>query len=167
MYRKIFVLFAAFALLVSACGPIIVPEEPTSEPAAPTVDPNMPDTGSPGEEDPADLTEWEPQPGDDELIEGEVTINGSDILTLESFPPQYIINIKGEKGNPCAYVRAVSDEPGTDGSIDIEVYSLIDPLIICAAVTDEFEINFPLGSLPAGEYTVFVNGEQAGEIMAP
>lgn len=167
MYRKIIVLFAAFALLVSACGPIIIQDAATPEPAIPTVDPDMPDTGIPGEEDPVVLADWEPQPGDEELIEGEVTITLSDILTLESFPPQFVVHLEGEKGNPCAYVRARSSEPGADGRIDIEVYALIDPLILCAAVTDEFEINFPLGSLPSGEYTVFINGEQVGEIMAP
>ncbi|RPI81701.1 MAG: hypothetical protein EHM41_20060 [Chloroflexi bacterium] len=167
MYRKIIVLLAAFAVLISACGPMIVQEEPMPDPVTPTIDPNMHDTGIPGEEDPVDLSDWEPQPGDDELTRGEVTITTSDILTLESFPPQFVVHIEGEKGNPCAYIRAVSSEPGTNGRIDIEVYALIDPLILCAAVTDQFEINFPLGSLPTGNYTVFVNGEQVGEIMAP
>jgi hypothetical protein len=49
----------------------------------------------------------------------------------------------------------------------VEVYSLVDPDVACIQVLEPFQQGINLGSLPQGSYTVYVNGEQVGEIDAP
>jgi hypothetical protein len=45
----------------------------------------------------------------------------------------------------------------------VDVYSLVNPSQVCVQVLEPFEESIDLGTFPAGHYTVWVNGDIAGE----
>ena len=167
MFRKLtFLLFIVLALAVAGCSVLAgEPLEPAQETAAPQPDDPV------SSEDPVDVPDveddWRPQPGDEVLGRADVEKFSAEVLTLESFPPQFMLHITGEKGNPCNILRVQVDEPDEQNSINVEVYTLFDPAATCLQVMESFDLNVPLGSFEAGEYTVFVNGEQVAEIVSP
>jgi len=84
---------------------------------------------------------------------------------LESFPPQFRLNLKGVLPTPCHKLRVQMPAPDDQNRIQVEVYSVVDPLMICIQVLQEFEVSIPLENLPAGQiYAVWVNGVQVGEV---
>jgi hypothetical protein len=167
MYRKIhsiksagLVLLVAATLILAACAP--APTAPVETPAEPAPTEELPVTG----ETPSPET-WQPVPEDENMVRAEVEVASAEILTLESFPPQYQLHVTGGKGNPCNMLRVVVGEPDEQGRIDVDVYTVIDPAATCIQVLEGFDINIPLGTLETGEYSVWLNGEQVGEIVAP
>jgi hypothetical protein len=105
----------------------------------------------------------DPIPGEDQMARGEVTIAESDVLLLESYPVQVVLNLKGTLSTPCHHLRAKVNQPDAENRIQVEVYSIHDPDEICIQMLEEYETNIPLGSFPDGSYTIWVNGEQVGE----
>lgn len=104
-----------------------------------------------------------PQPGDSALAKSKAFVQEASLLIRESFPPQISLNIKGELPTPCHQLRADVGEPTSDNRINIEVYSVVNPDLMCTQVTKPFEENVDLGTFPSGHYSVFVNDEPAGE----
>jgi hypothetical protein len=109
---------------------------------------------------------YAPQPGDDALQRGNAYINSVDILTMESYPLQFAVVLKGELPTPCHELRIIYNPPDAENKIQIEVFSVADPNAVCAQMLQPFEQNIPLGSFPAGHYTLWVNGNQMGEFDA-
>lgn len=148
-------------LLVTACAPQI---DPTNEPGSlppdtavtsPPVD-NMP-TGEP------DRNPFAPKPGDEALTRGEVFIDETSLVIRESFPPQISLSLKGNLPTPCHELRAEIASPDQENKIVVDVYSVVDPNVVCTQVLEPFEEFIDLGTFPSGHYTVWVNGELAGE----
>lgn len=137
-----------FAIFISACG--ASPDSPVSS--------DSPST--PGHND------FLPNPADGSLLHGEVFLDSVDLLTLESYPPQFMLVLKGNLPTPCHKLRIAVNPPDTTNKVVASVYSVSDPDEICAQVLEPFEVNFPLGSFPPGHYTLFLNGEQAVEFDA-
>ncbi|HEX9091614.1 MAG TPA: hypothetical protein VF831_08995 [Anaerolineales bacterium] len=108
---------------------------------------------------------YEPQPGDENLMRGEVFIDvdSSKLLTSGTQPIQVTALLQGNLPDPCHRLRLVAAQPDKSNSINLEVYSLADPGVICITVLRPFEASVPLGSFPGGHYTVYVNGELLGE----
>ena len=149
------ILLALMGAAISACAPSATPspEDPVSS--------SDPTDSAP----PADSLD--PQPDDDQLERGNAYIDSTEILTLESFPPQFMLSIAGGKPTPCHKLRAVIGEPDDANEIHVEVYTLVHPEAICIQKIENFNININLGAYPAGQYSVFVNGSEIGQIMAP
>jgi hypothetical protein len=165
MFRITIAILLLTGFLLSACAGLGIPEtgatpEP-GDPDSPVVSPTDP-TG----EEPVQAP-WEPAAGDEALTRGEAFVEGTDILILESFPPQYLLQLSGSLPTPCHQLRVEVSEPDEENRILVEVYSLVDPDEVCIQVLEPFEANVPLGSFESGSYTVLVNGEQVGEIAAP
>lgn len=110
---------------------------------------------------------WQPAPGDENLQRAEVEIERSEIISLESFPPQFQLQLTGWKGNPCNLLRVVAGEPDEQNRIYVDVYTLFDPAALCIQRLDSFTVQAPLGSPPAGEYSVWVNGALVGSFVMP
>lgn len=149
------ILLPLMALLLTGCGTASTPspEEPVSS--------NDPTSTPPA-------ADWQPQAGDDRLSAGKVEITSAEILSQESFPPQFTLDIQGRKATPCHQLRAQVNAPDpVDNSIRVAVYTVVDPQAICVQVIQDFALNIPLGSLPAGQYTVLVNESEIGQIVAP
>ena len=104
-----------------------------------------------------------PQPGDADLTRGNVYINEASLIIRESFPPQVSLTLAGDLPTPCNQLRAEISAPDPENKIRVDVYSVIDPNRICVQVLEPFEESIDLGTFPTGHYTVWVNGEMAGE----
>lgn len=104
-----------------------------------------------------------PMPGDADLARGNVYIQEASLLIRESYPVQIAINLTGELPTPCNQLRVEIGAPDSNNSINIDVYSVANPDMMCTQVVKPFEENVNLGTFPSGHYSVFVNGESVGE----
>ncbi|HXQ36737.1 MAG TPA: hypothetical protein VN843_22180, partial [Anaerolineales bacterium] len=104
-----------------------------------------------------------PKPGDAKLTRGNIFIQESGLLIRESFPPQISLAFSGDLPTPCHEVRAVINAPDEDNKIHVDAYSVVDPNMVCTQVLKPFEESIGLGTFPSGHYTVWINGEMAGE----
>jgi hypothetical protein len=152
---KLRILFV-LTLLVASCAP---PLEPTPGPdtavTSPPVD-SMP-TNEP-------ITNpFAPQPDDTNLTRGTIYINEASLIIRESFPPQISLMLAGDLPTPCNQLRAEIHPPDAENKIMVDVYSVVDPTQVCIQVLEPFEESIDLGTFPTGHYTVWVNGEMAGE----
>jgi inhibitor of cysteine peptidase len=107
--------------------------------------------------------QYAPQPGDDTLTRGKVFLESTNMFIMESYPVQVNVNLTGSLPTPCNKLRAVINTPDANKNIKIELYSVIDPDVMCAQTLQPFEATLSLGSFPAGHYTVLVNDEKLGE----
>lgn len=151
--QKIFYTFLTLSMILAACAPANTP------PGDLPVSSETPASG----EAPA----YAPQPGDERLLRGEVYLDSHDLLILESFPPQYVLTLAGSLPTPCHQLRAVILTNQAAGRVDVELYSLVDPDVMCIQVLEPFELNLPLGSFETGTYQVYINNENVAEITAP
>lgn len=110
---------------------------------------------------------YAPQPGDEKLQRGEAFIDQAQLITAESFPPQFFLSLSGSLPTPCHQLRLTTQVEANAQRIVITVYTLADPQAVCVQVLEPFALTVPLGSLPAGHYEVWVNGQPVGEIEAP
>ncbi len=105
----------------------------------------------------------EPIPGEETMTRGEVFIDTSEVLVLESNPTQAGLKLIGSLPTPCNYLRVKVTPPNAENKIVVEAYSLVEPGKVCIQVLQPFETTVNLGSFPAGSYTIWVNGQQVGE----
>jgi hypothetical protein len=110
-------------------------------------------------------TSYEPQPGDDQLTRGEVFVDmtTSKLLTSGTQPLEASVILKGNLPTPCHQLRVVSTGPNENHALNLEVYSVVDPSVMCTTVLKPFETTIPLGSYPSEHILVYVNGELLGE----
>lgn len=104
-----------------------------------------------------------PKLGDENLTRGDVFIQESDLLIRESFPPQISLVFRGGLPTPCHELRAVVNSPNEENKIIVDVYSVVDPDMICTQVLQPFEESIDLGIFPSGHYIVWINGDMVGE----
>ena len=149
-------LFVSFILILAGCT---AAQEPTIPPDTAVTSPPQDDLGTqPPMENPL-----APQPSDSNLTRGNVFIQSMDMLIRESYPPQISLNIAGELPTPCHQLRAEINEPDAENRINVDIYTVVDPNLMCTQVLKPFEASINLGTFPTGHYSVWVNGESAGE----
>jgi hypothetical protein len=85
------------------------------------------------------------------------------LLIFESFSDQISISLSGDLPTPCHQLRVQVNEPDENNKIDVDAYSVVDPDMICIQVLEPFQASIDLGTFPSGHYSVWVNGELAGE----
>lgn len=107
---------------------------------------------------------WEPTSGDNDLVRGEVFLDKTDIVILESDIPKFVLRISGALPTPCHNIRVVVSEADDRNNIRVDVFSLTAPDEICIQVLEPFETMIPLGIYTSGEFQVVVNGKEIGEI---
>jgi hypothetical protein len=93
-------------------------------------------------------------------------LDSTQINTMESYPLQFSLRIAGSLPNPCHQLRVNILPPDAQNRIQIEVYAVVDPGVMCTEVLQAFDVTIPLGSFPTGHYSIFVNGTLVGEIIA-
>jgi hypothetical protein len=153
-------LLLAMMLWMTACAPLGTPVA-ESTPVPPDTAVTSPPAGSPSQ-DPVN-NPYAPQPADSGLTHGEVFIQEMGVLVRESYPPQISLSVSGELPTPCHELRLQVNDPDEDNRIDVEAYSVVDPDMMCTQVLEPFQANIDLGTFPGGHYSVYVNGELAGE----
>jgi len=92
---------------------------------------------------------------------GLASVDEIDILILESFPVQINVIAKGYLPDPCTEISEILQEKeGDTFFITIKTYRPPGP---CIQIITPFEVKISLNvyGLPAGTYTVDVNGVQA------
>ena len=139
------IVILVLAILISACGGL------PNKGNGPVLPPN--EQGTPSEN----------------LVRGEVYINEAQVLILESYPVQIMLNVKGELATPCDMLRVEVASPNDDNEIHVEMYSEVDFLVSCIAKTEPFEenVSVPMAGAADGDYTVWLNGEKVGEFSYP
>lgn len=141
------------ALLISACG-AGGPDNPVSNDDGPI--PVEPGNGIGGV-------------GDEGKTKGNAYVNSAQLVIMESYPVQVSLAVSGDLPTPCHELRYAIDPPDADNRIMVEVYSVVDPELLCTQVLQPFEenISLPIEDLPDGTYAVYVNGELVGEFSYP
>ena len=142
-------------LLGAACAPLEPTPRPDTAVTNPPIDP-MP-TNQPG------ANPFAPQPGDADLTRGNAYLDEASLIIRESFPPQISLTLVGNLPTPCNQLRVEIGSPDADNNINVNVYSVTDPNQVCIEVLEPFEEHISLGTFPTGHYSVWVNGELAGE----
>lgn len=128
-----------------------------------------PSPDSPGANEPATEPaqgDYIPNPSDASLLRGEVFLDSVSLLTLEIYPPQFMLNLKGSLPTPCHHLRIAVSPPDASNKVAVDVYSVTNPDEICAQVLEPFEVNYSLGSYPQGTYSLWVNGEMVAEFQS-
>jgi hypothetical protein len=148
-------------VFVASCAPV---SNTTAEPG--TLPPDTVVTSPP--EDSISTNEpvidpFAPKPGDEQLTRGTVFINEISLLIRESYPPQIAVSVSGDLPTPCHALRAAIALPDQDNKIMIDMYSVVDPNTVCTQVLEPFQAQIELGTFPTGHYSVWVNGQSAGE----
>ncbi|HND47081.1 MAG TPA: hypothetical protein PKJ84_15520 [Anaerolineales bacterium] len=152
--RRLVITLFLFLFLVSACG-APSPDDPVSNDTVTVHTPAAQETSN-----------YIPSPADGSLTRGEVSLEAKELASLESYPVQFMLQLKGELPTPCHQLRIATNPPDKDHKVLVDVYSVVNPAEICIQVLAPFEIAFPLGSYPEGKYSLWVNGEMVAEFQA-
>ena len=137
----------------------LLPTKETPVVTLPTLEPGT--TKQPPSDEP--VLPFNPKPEDAMLERSTVHLDYIGLLILESYPVQINLELQGYLPTPCHNMRVSILPPDQENRINIEVYSVVDPAMMCIQVIKEFETFVPLGSFSTGRYSVYVNGELAGE----
>lgn len=164
--KKIALFLFVLALGLAACQPApAVVEEPSNGGEVATPNPDSPVGDADMPELPAE-NPYAPQPADANLITGNVYIDRADLLTLESYPLQFVLSVSGNLPDPCHHLRYTVSVAESGNRVDVQVYSVADPEMMCIQVLEPFDVNIPLGSFPSGEYELYLNGEKVAEFQS-
>ncbi len=108
---------------------------------------------------------YAPQAGDKLLTRGEVMLDvgASELVSSGTTPNQEVVTLSGDLPDPCHQLRIQVSPPDGQNRIDIMVYSVFDPQMMCITVIKPFEVSVPLDNLKSGHYSVYVNGNLLGE----
>ena len=142
---KSFVFVALFGVLLVACA-----SQPTATPA-----PVPPQGNNP----------YAPQPGDEAMTRGDAEIISSSVLMEGSSPPQISVPLAYRLPTPCHQLRVSISQADSQNRIQLEIYGVAPkdkPCSLMALLTPQ-QTNISLGSFLTGHYSVWVNGQQAGE----
>lgn len=138
-------------------GPDEVVEDPVTTPDPVVGKAPLPENGDePG-------NKFSPRPGDDQLSRAAAYLNTAELAILESYPVQVKLYLNGQLPTPCHELRVAIDPPDKENRIYIDVYTLVDPAVMCIQVIKDFDTTVSLGTFPAGHYSVYVNNELIGE----
>lgn len=150
------ILFLLLAFTLSACASSF------EEPSTPiSIDPDGP-VSSPNTSEPMETPSLA-LPDDSKFVRGNIFIEESGLMIRESYPPQISLNISGNLPTPCHQFRADVSKPDAENRINVDVYTVVDPNMMCIQVLKEFSESINLGTYPSGHYSVWVNGESVGE----
>ncbi|HMT21247.1 MAG TPA: hypothetical protein PKE20_08395, partial [Promineifilum sp.] len=135
--RSFLVALLGLLALPVACGRNQEPPTPTP---GPTVEPS-------------------PAPGSNEPTRGQAVVNSIDVLILESFPVQVNVVAQGDLPDSCTQIDEIISQL-TGDTFRVAITTLRQPGEICTQVLVPFEQSIPLdvAGLPAGDYSVLVNG---------
>ena len=96
---------------------------------------------------------YAPQEGDEALDKGIIYFDNAswDDTT-------HILNVSGNLPNPCSQLRATISQGGQQ--IDLTIYSVSEPEVMCAQMLQPFEAAFKMESFDPQTFRVFINGQE-------
>ena len=74
--------------------------------------------------------------GNANLSRGNAFVKQSQLVVMESFPVQVVLEISGDLPTPCNQLTVDVADANEDNEIHVDVYSLIDPAMTCMAVIE-------------------------------
>ena len=95
---------------------------------------------------------------------GQVYVDSTEILLMESYPVQVALLVRGHLPTPCHALLSQVGGPDAEGRIMVTLSSEAPPDMVCAQVLEPFEERISLGSYTDGTFTVWLNGEEIGTI---
>ena len=103
-----------------------------------------------------------PSEEDKPAAQDAVSIEQTQILLLESFPVQVMLELEGYMPTPCHTLQWEVSEPDAQRRIEVEVWAVVESEVLCIQVVERFEQRIPLGDYTEGAFSVWVNGERVG-----
>jgi hypothetical protein len=102
---------------------------------------------------------YQPELKDDQMEIGKAWADDVSIQKSADNPavPELVIN--GSLPTPCNKLRIVASASDSDGRILVDLYSVRQPDVICAQMIESFSATLPLKTMKAGDYSVFINGD--------
>src|SRR5690349_5972837 len=79
---------------------------------------------------------YRPDPADANLSRGAAYVDSVELLTMESLPLQFSLHLKGTLPTPCHKLRVSANLPDPENKIRIDVYSIVDPNVVCTQVLE-------------------------------
>lgn len=140
------------------------PAQNTPVPAPVTDAPLEPKPGETTSAGEGERSPLDPLPNESEMARGNVFVDESSVVLMESYPVQAALLVSGSLPTPCHELRATVSEPDEENKIYVELFSITDPNMACIQMLEQFSTSIPLGSYTSGSYTVYLNGEEVGEI---
>ena len=103
------------------------------------------------------------------MMRGETEIVSATVIKSETFPPQISVSLFYRLPTPCYQLRVSTSQPDIRGRIQVDIYGVAikDKACTLMALATPQAASISLGSFIAGQYTVWVNGTQAGEFIVP
>lgn len=98
-----------------------------------------------------------PRPGT--VQADEVRLRSSELLMMESFPVQVVLEVAGELATPCHELMYSVSQDDERGRIDVSLWSQADQGANCIQVMAPFEETIRLGSFKEGSFQVYLNGQ--------
>jgi hypothetical protein len=111
---------------------------------------------------------YAPQPGDINLMIGDIKIDSASISLAKSQPPQVIVNFAYFQPTPCYQLRVEISGPDAQNRIDLKGYAVAEKDKACTLMplATPLQASLNLGSFPKGHYTVWLNDNQIGEFVS-
>lgn len=105
------------------------------------------------------------QPGDGDMMRGELRIDSAGLNLAESNPPHVILNFAYFQPTPCYSLRVEVSQPDAQGRINVSAYALAvkDKPCSLMALATPLQASLDMGSYPKGHYSVWLNGAKVDE----
>lgn len=100
---------------------------------------------------------FQPQPGDIDLRRGQTFLDDAAAAVLESAPPRVVLTVMGYKPTGCHQLRVAAGQPDAQNRVLVEVYTVVDPAMLCTQVLSPFREEVNLGTFAPGMYTLVIN----------
>ncbi len=94
-------------------------------------------------------------------VRGEAFVTERELL-MTGTPPQPVLSLVGNLPTPCHELQVRISEPDAAKRLFVEVFSLVDPNQNCIQVLHPFEEQILIENLPAGDYSVWLDGKEIG-----
>ncbi len=93
------------------------------------------------------------------LLEGQVPVDSIEIKVLETKPVQVQVDVKGNLPDPCTKINSISQSRDRN-TFNVTIATIREAGAACIQVITPFEqpVTLDVAGLPAGVYTVVVNG---------
>lgn len=167
----------SMALLTALAAGCSSPQPPLEEPSPPPSQPSVESTApvaplespqpSADQPTPAPTVPLQVAPAKPAGQQSPVYDLDAVIVEMEPGSGRMGLAVTGSLPTPCHKLQSFISPPDANSRIDVTLYSVSDPEKVCAQVLAPFAEKIPLGEIPAGSYTVYVNGSLAGELQLP
>jgi hypothetical protein len=93
-----------------------------------------------------------------------MTLEGATLTRMDLTPPQMLLNFSYFPPTPCHQLRVAVASPNAENRIDVTAYGLTsNEPCTQEAISTSLPASLDLGTLPAGHYSVWLNGAMVGE----